>query len=138
MVELGYQPHLTLIVTGNSEGAGALERALATIAGHVPSLVALGLVRAFPASEVVYLECAGGLQALQRLAADVLPLSMLHEHYRPETWTPHVTLQTRGDTARALAVVRERWNPREATLVTLEVISFPPATVRSSLPIRQP
>jgi 2'-5' RNA ligase len=137
MLDLGYPPHLTLIIANDYAEVGDLVQALPRIAGRVPALVELGNPRAFPNSEVTYLPCSGDLSALHQLVADLVPFHTLHEHYRPETWTPHVTLQTRGNTGRALDVAGDGWLGLDAVPVALELITFPPVAVHSSLSVGQ-
>lgn len=137
MLELGYPPHLTLIVTSDEADVGDLVRSLTMLASRVPATVELGEARMFEASEVAYLACNGELADLQRRAAELVPSGTLHEHYRPGAWTPHVTLQTRGDAARAVAVAGEHWQPRLAVPVALDLVAFPPVAVHASVAIGQ-
>jgi 2'-5' RNA ligase len=132
MLQLGYAPHLTLVV---AEEASAIDFAptMAQIAEHVPASILLGEARSFPGSQVVYLSSDADLSDLQRLATAPLPPSSLHEHYRSGAWTPHVTLQTHGETDRALSVVQENWRPLAAIPVALDLITFPPVGVRSTV-----
>jgi 2'-5' RNA ligase len=112
MLELGYPPHLTLIVAGIEADVANLARSLSRLAGHVPEQIELGEPRAFPNSDVVYLACRSNLRELQLQVAALVPSDILHEHYRPDIWTPHVTLQTRGDAALAVAIAGDHWQLR--------------------------
>jgi 2'-5' RNA ligase len=137
ILQLGYPPHLTLIVANDEVDVGVLVRALPQIAHHVPASVELGGPRAFPGPEVAYLECRGDLGPLHRLVADLVPHDALHEHYRPETWTPHVTLQTKGDVRRALAVAVQEWRVCDAMPIAVDLLTFPPVAVHASVSVGQ-
>jgi 2'-5' RNA ligase len=136
MLELGYPPHLTLIVASDEADVANLARSLPRFAGHVPEQIELGGPRAFPNSDVAYLTCGSNLKELQRQVAALVPSDIVHEHYRSDIWTPHVTLQTRGDATRAVAIAAEHWQPLEAVPVALDLVSFPPVAVHTSVPIR--
>lgn len=137
LLELGYPPHLTLVVVSDEADAGGLHRALPQIAGQVPGLIEIGDVRVFPDTDVVYLECRSDLRALHRLVADLVPVGAIHEHYRPETWVPHVTLQTKGDPASAMAVAGAGWRACDAVPVALDLVTFPPVAVLASASVDQ-
>lgn len=137
MLQLGYPPHLTLVVVSDEVDLGVLLHALPRIASHVPASVELGEPRMFPGTEVIYLPCSGELRPLHKLVADLVPRDLVHEHYRPETWTPHVTLQTKGDAGRTLALAAVEWRACDAVPVALDLLSFPPVAVYASLSIGQ-
>jgi 2'-5' RNA ligase len=133
MLDLSYPPHMTLLVTDDEQLATSLTPALASLSPLVPSSLRLGEVNNFAPTEVVYLGCDGDLtqlHELHRLAAVLLPEDSLRPHYRPRSWTPHVTLQTVGDASRALKLMRNRWQAgRTAVPVRLELATFVPVQV---------
>lgn len=137
MLELGYPPHLTLVVTNDDAQAETLEFELKRIASEAAAGITLGEPRTFPQSEVVYLSCEGDLAPLfhlQRLVAACMPDNLLHEHYRSTTWTPHVTLQTTGDAKRAMALASDLWRgPLPATFAQIDVVRFPPVQILASV-----
>lgn len=137
MLRQGYPPHLTLLLMDDAAPAAAFVPELERLSLVAPPSLTLGEPRHFPQSEVVYLSCAGDLVALfelQRLAANVVPLDAIHEHYRPGAWTPHVTLQTTGDTARSLEIARANWrSPHVATPAALDALTFSPIEVVGSV-----
>ena len=71
------------------------------------------------------------LQAHRRLCSDLAPM-VVHDHYRPDLWMPHVTLAARLDQRAAVAAVFElvpAMGPTSGKVAALEVVSFPPARV---------
>jgi 2'-5' RNA ligase len=133
MLGLGYPPHLTLLVSDDERHVASLVPALAELAPRAPSSLRLGSVSTFAETEVVYLGCGGDLtrlRELHRAAAVLLPEESIRPYYRPANWTPHVTLQTIGDAARALSLVRRRWpTGRDAMPTRLELATFLPVVV---------
>lgn len=133
MLDLGYPPHLTLLVSDDEQHAASLALSLATLTPLAPASLRLGDVSIFAQTDVVYLGCDGDLSALRNLhrsAAALLPEESIRPYYRPANWTPHVTLQTVGDASRALNLARGRWQPgRVAALTQLELATFLPVRI---------
>lgn len=142
MLELGYPPHLTLIVAEDARHAPMLASALPRLAPLVPAVLALGDVRQFEGTSVTWLSCTAdgaGLEGLHAAAADVLPADAVEPHYRVGAWTPHVTLALGGVAETLLRVARATWTPRREVMTTrLEVARFPPpvAIAGVTLPAR--
>lgn len=142
MLELGYPPHLTLIVAEDERHAPMLASALPQLASLVPPVLALGEVRQFAGTSVTWLSCTsdrGGLGALHAAAADALPIEAVQPHYRVGTWTPHVTLALDGVAEMLLRIARAAWTPRHEVMPTrLEIARFPPpvAVAGVALPAR--
>jgi proline iminopeptidase len=127
MRDLGYPPHVTLLVTDDESLADRLNTGLAALASLVPESLELRNIRQFPDSPVVWIECLGALKALHEAAAALVPLESIRPHYQPGAWTPHVTLQTLGDPVRAIDVARDNWQPGvTAHPFQLEVAGFVP------------
>ncbi len=126
MLDLGYPPHVTLLVLDDETHAKRLQAGLGELAPLVPHELQLAEVRQFPENSVVWIECLGDLAPLHRVAADLVPPESINPHYRPGAWTPHMTLQVAGDARRALELARPAWRPTSAFPVKLEVASFPP------------
>ncbi|UXN75391.1 2'-5' RNA ligase family protein [Devosia sp. A8/3-2] len=129
MVRLGYAPHLSLAVLDEEPHeavvAGALEDGVAIDCQ-------LGPVRQFDGTDVVWLALAGGevLMDLHRRVLQRLPTELVRSHYRIGSWTPHVTLQTKGDATRATALAEAAWPEQQsAKLVGMELVRFPPVVV---------
>lgn len=137
MLQLGYPPHLTLLVMDDEQHAASLTPALEKLSPLAPPSVRLVDVNTFAQTEVVYLGCEGDLsqlRGLHRVAAALLPEESIRSHYRPANWTPHVTLQTVGDASRALTLVRRRWQAgRDAVLTRLELAYFTPVRVGAGI-----
>lgn len=133
MLGLGYPPHLTLLVMDDEQLFASLAPVLGELARLAPSGLQLGDVEAFAGTEVVYISCDGDLtrlRELHRFAAALLPEDSIRPHYRPASWTPHVTLQTVGDVARAMSLARGRWKvSHTAVLTRLELATFVPVVV---------
>jgi proline iminopeptidase len=127
MRDLGYPPHVTLLITDDERLADRLSDGLAALAPLVPNSLTLRDVRQFPDTPVVWIECLGDLEKLHEAAAGLVPLESIRPHYRPGAWTPHVTLQTLGDPVRAIDFASDNWTPGiTAHPFQLELASFVP------------
>jgi len=134
MLDLGYPPHLTLVVADDEALLPAFAGSLNDLAPLVPRQVRLGGVSGFPGTSVVYLECDGDLADVHRAAADCVPLESIRPYYRPGAWTPHVTLQTAGDPVAAAAVAKAHWSGgMVAVPVRLELAAFVPVEVKDGV-----
>jgi len=131
MLDLGYPPHLTLIVVDDETLAPTLIGALGRLARLAPQNPALGIVRQFEATCVTWVSYVADRTPLDRLhasAAELFPIENIDPHYRPGLWTPHVTLALDGVAERLAEVARAAWTPRPIVYATrLEVARFPPA-----------
>lgn len=130
MIDLGYPPHLTIVVAEDEGLAPLLVRGLAQLASLVPSSLALGEIRQFEGTSVTWISAASdpsGLMRLHAAGAALLPAEAIHPHYRPDSWTPHVTLATNGNPSRLLEASRAAWTPRSGVPTRLEVARFLPA-----------
>lgn len=135
MLELGYPPHVTLLVADDEDAEDAMRRALRC--GKDRSLsITLGGVNRFEGTQVVWLSSDGG-EALALLHADLaaqIPLGAIRPHYRPGQWTPHMTLQTQGDAHAAMELVRPLWHqPMTLRATRLELARFLPVEVLESV-----
>jgi hypothetical protein len=136
MVRLGYPPHLSLAVLDEEPDESVVAGALVD---GVAIECQLGPVNRFDGTDVVWLAVAGGepLQALHRLVLERLPTELVRSYYRIGNWTPHVTLQTAGDAARAVALAGAEWpDARPMRLVGMELVRFPPVAVLESRTFR--
>jgi len=133
MLDLGYPPHLTLVVVGDEGQAPQLVDALGSLAPLVPKTLTLGEVRQFADASVTWVSCVGDRTQLDRLhgvAASVIEADAIDPLYQPGSWIPHVTLATAGNAQSLLAHARARWTPRViARIARIEVARFPPAEV---------
>ena len=131
MLDLGYPPHLTLIVADDEGLAPVLYHALPALAPLVPGRLVLGDIRRFEGTSVVWASYGADLGELTRLhtaAAGLLALEAIDPHYRPGSWMPHVTMAVTGVPENLMRVAREAWRPRHDVRTTrLEVARFPPA-----------
>ena len=135
MLELGYAPHLTLATLDDAPPQPVLEAAFDAVSDLPAFDVRLGGINCFADSAIVWLAVAGApaLAALHERLLSRLPGPLVREHYRTGQWTPHVTLQMRGDAEVAIALARAAW-PRavNAQVVALDLVQFPPVTVLRS------
>ena len=133
MLDLGYPPHLTLLVMDDEQLAAMLAPALASLAPFAPPDLRLGEVDTFARTDVVYLGVDGDLTGLRELhgrAAELVPEESLRPYYRPPSWTPHVTLQTTGNAPHAVDLLRRCWEAGRAAVPTrLELATFVPVEV---------
>lgn len=131
MLDLGYPPHLTLVVADDDGFEDEMRLALQAAEGHTIS-IALGGVHRFDGTSVVWLACDGG-EALTALHADIasrLPLQAIRPYYRPGHWTPHMTLQTTGDAEAAMALAGKLWRATPVLRAArLELARFLPVQV---------
>lgn len=129
MDNLGYAPHVSLIVSDDDDLAMSLSGAIAAMAGERGLDLSLGPARQFPDTSIVWLACDGGaaLFDLQKRIADVVPVDRIRPHYRPGQWTPHVTVEMAGDAAEGLRHANQLWpEVRKARSVRLELAQFMP------------
>jgi hypothetical protein len=140
MLDLGYAPHLTLLVMDDESFASTLGASLVRPAAMVPPRLILGQVRSFPQTDVVFLSVEGPLPelfALHQAACELLPADSVRPHYRPAKWTLHITLQTVGDATRALALTSSRWHPDHlARTMRMELATFLPVRVGEGIALR--
>ena len=132
MLDLGYPPHVTLVVVDDETLEAPLRRALTLADGQRVMQMRLGPVRRFEGTDIVWLAADGGvdLVALQRQVAATVPLETIRPHYRSGQWTPHMTLQTLGDAEAALRLVNPLWpRPGDALATRLELARFLPVEV---------
>ena len=135
MLDLGYPPHLTLVVADDDGAENAMRHALQAAEGRAVT-IRLGGVDRFEGTPVVWLACDGG-EGLKSLHSDIaaqMPLQAIRPYYRPGQWTPHMTLQTTGDPEAAVALARELW---QATSILpaakLEMARFLPVQVLAAV-----
>ena len=128
MLDLGYAPHLTLTVVQDEALADELQGKLSQQAWGDALDVEIGPTDRFDGTEVVWLGCAGDrLSALQRDVCTLVSLGDIEPHYRPETWVPHLTLQTSGDAEAARAIASRLWPGKiKAQAVAVELVRFRP------------
>jgi len=138
MLDLGYPPHLTLVVADDDGAEAAMRRALQLGHGRDVS-IRLGGVNRFAGTPIVWLACDGGeaLTSLHTAIAAQLPLDAIRPYYRPGQWTPHMTLQTVGNAEAALLLAGNLWDTRPLLRATrLELASFLPVQLLESVPLR--
>jgi 2'-5' RNA ligase len=135
--QLGYAPHVTLAIypdeTSDEEVAAALALVAPTWTALPVTLAGFGI---FPgatsilwAAPVVTAELLDRHMALQA----ALPDFLVHPHYRPGSWVPHVTLSgVLRDPAQALAALMPLWQPVSGLLSRLELVRFRPVKLLES------
>jgi hypothetical protein len=128
MIDLGYPPHVTLVVVDDEALEPQLLEALA-LGRNRPSMpMTLGPVRRFDNTTVCWLAAKGaGLLDLHAAVAACVPTTAIRAHYRPGQWVPHMTLQTQGDPEAGAAIAGALWPvERPAMAVRLDMCSFLP------------
>ena len=131
MLDLGYPPHVTLVVADDDGLEPQMREALAGALGAALT-IKLGPVRRFEGTDITWLAADGGddLLALHRAVADVLPLDAIRPYYRPGQWVPHMTLQTAGDAGAGRELLDATWRGEWSGVTTrLELARFLPVVV---------
>ncbi|EFH09373.1 2'-5' RNA ligase family protein [Teichococcus cervicalis] len=146
MLRLGYPPHLTLAVLPDTAPATALAEAVSGLAEHWTGLgVTLAGLGVFPgappvvwAAPVVTPPLLARHAALHAALRAARPDCLVHEHYRPGAWVPHVTLSQRsgGAAGPLVEAAGSAWRgPIRAICRRLELVRFPPVAVLRSEPL---
>lgn len=131
MLDLGYRPHVTLVVHDGPIDVGAaiaLDRVFAQMDRIAVTLT--GVTTFGPGSGVCYATLAPSPE-LMRLHAKTLSAmgGTCRPHYRRGRWTPHCTLATDMsdlDTGRADALLGQDWQPLQGFFETAELVEFEP------------
>ena len=128
MIDLGYLPHVTLTVVQDENLAGELQRKLTQQAWGEVLDMEIGPADRFDGTDVVWLGCSGNeLRAMQRAVCGLISPDEIEPHYRPESWVPHMTLQTSGDAEAARALAEVVWPVQiKAQAVAVDLIRFRP------------
>lgn len=128
MLDLGYPPHLTLIVLEDEILGVNLQRDLAQEEWDDGLELEVGAVGRFEGSDVVWLAGEGrDLRQLQQKVSRLVAPEQIHVHHRPESWVPHITLQMDGDALGAVALAKRKWLwPMQARGIAVELVRFPP------------
>ena len=128
MVDLGYPPHLTLTVIEDESLAAVLQRQLAQRAWGYALDLTIGPVDRFDGTDIVWLAGAGdSLRALQEEVCGLVLLEQIDPHYRPDSWVPHVTLQSSGAGGAARLLAEGDWKAGvKAKAVAVELARFRP------------
>lgn len=128
MLDLGYRPHVTLTVVQDDALASELQSKLSQQAWGDVLELEIGPVGRFHSTDVVWLGCTGdGLRAIQRDVCSLVSLDDIDPHYRPESWVPHLTLQTSGGAGAAGALADRMWREKtKAQAVAIELVRFRP------------
>lgn len=131
MLELGYPPHVTLVVVDDDSLEPQMRGALAKAPGAALTIT-LGSVRRFEGTDITWLAADGGadLLALHRLVADAVGIEAIRPYYRPGQWVPHMTLQTVGDAGAGHELLGGLWSEEWSGVTTrLELARFLPVVV---------
>lgn len=129
MLDLGYVPHVTLVVLDGAPGAASLDKARTKLK---PLDCVVGEARRFEGTDVVWLAVDGGdaLFSLHREVAGCFPETSIRPHYRAGAWTPHLTMHTSGAADRVLNWVRDAWHtPQETGFIAADFVEFPPVSI---------
>ncbi|MGV3577125.1 MAG: 2'-5' RNA ligase family protein [Devosia sp.] len=128
MLDLGYSPHVTLTVVQDETLADELQSKLQRRAWGGVLDVEIGPVGRFDGTDVVWLGCSGHrLRAMQRDVCSLVSHDDIEPHYRPESWIPHLTLQTSGDAAAGWALADHIWPTQtRAKATVVELVRFRP------------
>lgn len=132
MLDLGYQPHVTLAVFDHLEtkrAAAALDDIFRTVAAFD---VTLSRIATFgPGSGVVYAALSPSRKLADLHAAVLAAIGeTCRPHYQAGRWVPHCTLAMNLSDAgvqQAQALLAEGW-PRKGSFVAADFVAFAPVT----------
>jgi 2'-5' RNA ligase len=129
--DLAYVPHLTLAVIDDAADLDALIGRLGRLAPSLSALqttfVGFGVVPGVPSVLWLAPVVTAPLLQMQRDICGTISAQLLHPHYRPGEWVPHVTLaKDLVDTAAAIALVATGWSAQTSHLRRLELVRFRP------------
>ncbi len=131
MLDLGYRPHVSLVVHDGPIDAGAtvaLDRVFAQVDRMAVTLT--GVTTFGTGSGVCYAALAPSPDLMRLHATTVSAMGNgCRPHYRTGGWTPHCTLATDMsdlDVGRAKAILEEDWLPLEGFFETAELVEFVP------------
>ncbi len=130
MLDLGYQPHVTLAVFDHLDAkraAVALDEVFSSVARFAVTLT--GIARFGPGSGVVYAALAPspGLLDLHAMVLAAIG-DKCRPHYQAGHWTPHCTLATNlsdADVERTQRLLAEGW-PLAGAFVAADFVEFRP------------
>jgi 2'-5' RNA ligase len=133
MVDLGYAPHVTLVVYDTLDCAAALSLLDRIFAGQPVLDFALTLLETFGAESGVLYAALAPSDELRRLQAEIVAALSgdCRLHYRPEHWTPHCTLATGLPAVKldaTLRLLRQHWQSMPGLFQVAELVEFVPAT----------
>jgi len=131
MLDLGYPPHVTLVVHDGPIDVGvsvALDRVFAQVDRMAMTLT--GVTTFGAGSGVCYAALAPSLDLMRLHARTVGAMGdACRPHYQTGRWTPHCTLATDMsdlDMGRANAVLDKDWRPLEGFFERAELVEFVP------------
>jgi 2'-5' RNA ligase len=143
MLDLGYSPHVTLVVNDGPIDAGAavaLDRVFAQVDGMAVALT--GVTTFGPGSGVCYAALSPSPELIRLHARTVGAMGDgCHLHYEIGRWTPHCTLATdMSDTEmeRASARLGDDWQPLQGFFERAELVEFAPVVRIKSWPLATP
>jgi len=131
MLDLGYRPHVSLVVQDGPIDAGAavaLDRVFAQVDRMAVTLT--GVTTFGPCSGVFYAALAPSPELMGLHARTVSAMGDgCHLHYEIGRWTPHCTLATDmsdPEMERASAILGDDWQPLQGFFETAELVEFVP------------
>jgi 2'-5' RNA ligase len=131
MLDLGYPPHVTLVVHDGPiavDAAVALDRVFAQVDRMAVTLT--GVTTFGPGSGVCYAALAPSPELMRLHARTVSVMGDgCRPHYRRGGWTPHCTLATDMsdlDMGRANALLDKDWRPLRGLFESAELVEFVP------------
>jgi 2'-5' RNA ligase len=132
--DLGYVPHITLAVLDDDASGLAEAVRHVTAAWRVMpvSFAGIGVFPGPPAAVWLAPVPDGTLLAAQRVLCAALPGALLHPHYRPGAWVPHVTLGedlTAEQAGGAVSCLMQGWQPLATVLDRVDLVRFRPVSV---------
>jgi 2'-5' RNA ligase len=137
-----YAPHVTLAIYPDDTALDSLRDAVEQLAGQWRALpVTLSALGIFPGPTPVIWAAPVVTSALlvRRAAIHVArPELPAHQHYRADTWVPHVTLAGAvQDAGPVLSALLRIWQPVTGVLDRVELVHFPPVEVLESHALEQ-
>jgi 2'-5' RNA ligase len=142
IVQLGYPPHVTLVVLADDVPAKASEDAAIRVINAWKALpIELVGVEVFSdPSRAIWAAPAPNerLLAYHRELLAALSAFPVHPHYGVGDWVPHVTIDQshRASAAQSLEIAVSLWEGRiEAQLDRADIVRFSPVTLLRNIPL---
>lgn len=135
---LGYPPHITL-VRYSSVSLGQLLQAAKEFRGEKAFAITFDRMSVFDADPVVLWLSPRPDRRLMDLHArvhEIINPELCDPHYRPQQWTPHLTIAMSISTAhrsQALELAAQPFEPLSLTFDAADCVSWPPVRVLHTL-----
>jgi len=129
---LGYPPHVTLAVWDDEPEPERVRGLLADWGELEAGCPALGMFAGPPVTMFIAVTPTSALLQRQAALVRAMPGHVVHPHYRPGAWMPHVTMADDVDpvaAGAACSIALSSLRPFVSKLARVDCVRFPPAQV---------